>query len=134
MNSDSSIGVSCSVVVVLNGSECQAQQCMSVSILLLCMDRCLYVSVHELCAACAISSPTSSLARNPCLPSFFLSNSHHCHHSSFKFPPRLDCVSNLRLSISYLCFSFLVHIARHSFHQFIPCEVGLLRGDVLMGL
>jgi hypothetical protein len=99
---------------------------------------CLYVSVHELCAACAIHRPLplcfcTNRCFLPCLLSFFYSN-FFASLSSFihwSFSPRLDCVSNLRLYLSYLCFSFLVHLASlHSFDRFHPCEVGLLRGVI----
>jgi hypothetical protein len=116
----------------------KAQQCTQSPLWM----RCLYVSVHELCAACAISSPHFLSACTdhcflPCLLSFFYSN-FFASLSSFihlSFPPRLDCVSNLRLSISHISVSlFLVHIASliHSFDRFHPCEVGLLCGVVSM--
>jgi hypothetical protein len=71
-----------------------------------------------------------------CLLSFFYSN-FFASLSSFlhlRFPPRLDCVSNLRLSISHISVSlFLVQIASLiSFIRSHPCEVGLLRGVVSM--
>lgn len=75
---------------------------------------CLYVSVHELCAACAL------LLHQPLFPPvFFLSSilisSHHCHHSFIEVSP-LDWI--VSLISAYLSLISLFLFSRS--HRFPP--------------
>lgn len=128
------------LVAVVSGSvkmvaNVKAQTMHSVSIMdvvLVCVGsrtvRCMrYFIAHFLCFC-------TDRYFLPCLLSFFYSN-FFASLSSFihwSFSPRLDCVSNLRLSISHISVSLFSFIASlvHSFDRFHPCEVGLLRGVI----
>jgi len=109
----------------------KAQQCIQ-SILCVwigaCMCRFTNCALHALYHRPLPLLLARTLFLFPCLSSILISL-HHCHHSLISV--RLDCVSNLCLSISLL--SLFLFSRSHHFPSFIrSIQIHEVRGDVSM--